>query len=253
MTCARWPVHGLGSPLSEAYEAHKRVLGKDFPGTLSCAKSLTVSLRRAGDLDIAKRLTRATRDRYRKQYDGAHTPDTPACDLNWATDLYAANEREEARQIALATLAEYVRVPGGRSSVHPGPRSTTSVPTTWPAGTPGKEAVFQRVTHRMADVLGDQHPHALLCQANYTTSSRNKAGTGRRGPGGADPGRTPAGTGLAPSGGAAEPSVGRGQRHLPPRRPGTPRLPRSVATDGLREVDSRTGVGAGVLVHRIRP
>ena len=49
--------------LAKAYEAHKRTLTKDFPGTLSCAKSLAVSLRRAGLFEDAHRLTVATQAR----------------------------------------------------------------------------------------------------------------------------------------------------------------------------------------------
>ena len=41
---------------------------RTFPGTLAAAKTLAVSLRRAGQLEDARRLTTATRARYRAKY-----------------------------------------------------------------------------------------------------------------------------------------------------------------------------------------
>ncbi|NEE06607.1 hypothetical protein G3M58_09145, partial [Streptomyces sp. SID7499] len=89
----------------------KETLGRSFPATLSAAKSLAVSLRRAGRLEDARRLTVATRARYRAKYTIAN-PESLACDLNLAADLFAAGESVEARDTAQEVVDQFMKVPG---------------------------------------------------------------------------------------------------------------------------------------------
>ncbi|WP_046732525.1 FxSxx-COOH system tetratricopeptide repeat protein [Streptomyces humi] len=154
--------------LSRAYEQYKRVrdLGKQFPGTLRCAKSLAVSLRRAGELEDARRLTAATMEQYRSQYT-APTPDSLACELNLAADLFAAEDPEAARDVAQKVLAEYVKKPG---EAHPYTQTAMNNLGVfhWGCGDwEQAEEVFQKVLERMTEVLGAHHPHTQFCSANY--------------------------------------------------------------------------------------
>ncbi|WEH18237.1 FxSxx-COOH system tetratricopeptide repeat protein [Streptomyces sp. VNUA24] len=156
--------------LSEAYETHKRILGKDFPGTLNCAKSLAVSLRRAGQFVDAHRLTRATLTQYRTQYTRDKypdpIPDSLACELNLAADLYAADEPDRARETVRSVLEHYVKVPGEKHPYTQAARNNLGI-YLWACGDAEAEAVFQQVTERMAATLGDEHPHTLFARANY--------------------------------------------------------------------------------------
>ncbi|MCG7206826.1 FxSxx-COOH system tetratricopeptide repeat protein [Streptomyces arenae] len=154
--------------LSRAYEQYKRVrdLGKQFPGTLRCAKSLAVSLRRAGELEDARRLTAATMEQYRSQYT-APTPDSLACELNLAADLFAAEDPEAARDVAQKVLAEYVKKPG---EAHPYTQTAMNNLGVfhWGCGDAEQaEEVFQKTLERMTEVLGAHHPHTQFCSANY--------------------------------------------------------------------------------------
>ncbi|MBD9701472.1 FxSxx-COOH system tetratricopeptide repeat protein [Streptomyces caniscabiei] len=151
--------------LEEAYASHKDTLTKSFPGTLSCAKALAVSLRRAGRFEEAERLTTATQAEYRAQYD-APTPDSLACDLNWAADLYATGKSEEARREAHLALTEYMKVPGERHPYTLAALNNLAI-YQWSCGEREAESAFRRAHEFMADVLGQRHPHTLLCRANH--------------------------------------------------------------------------------------
>ncbi|MEU6138847.1 FxSxx-COOH system tetratricopeptide repeat protein [Streptomyces sp. NPDC047081] len=159
------------SQLSKAYEAHKRVMRKKFPGTLRCAKSLAVSLRRNGQFEDARRLTTATRKQYREQYPRDQYPKPPpdalACDLNMAADLFAADDRQAARDTTLEVLGEYMQVPG---EAHPYTQTALNNLGIfhWGCGElDAAEDVFLKVLPRMTKVLGEQHPHTLFATVNY--------------------------------------------------------------------------------------
>ncbi|MEI5520496.1 FxSxx-COOH system tetratricopeptide repeat protein [Streptomyces brasiliscabiei] len=157
--------------LSEAYETHKQILGKDFPGTLSCAKSLAVSLRRAGQFVDARRLTQATLAQYRTQYTRDKypdpIPDSLACELNLAADLYAADEPDRARDTVRGVLEHYVKVPGREHPYTQAALNNLGI-YLWACGDAEEaEEVFQQVTGRMAAGLGEEHPHTLFARANH--------------------------------------------------------------------------------------
>ncbi len=127
-----------------------------------------MSLRRNGQLEDARRLTTATREQYRAQYSAA-TPDSLACDLNMAADLFAADEREAAREVALEALAEYVKVPG---EAHPYTQAALNNLGIYHWGCGDLEeagTVFLKVLARMTEVLGTEHP--TRCSRASTTAT----------------------------------------------------------------------------------
>ena len=72
-----------------------RILGSTLPETLRTAKSLAVSLRRAGRVDQAWKLTKETYDLYEAESETG-TPDALACLLNLAADLSVHEKKEQA-------------------------------------------------------------------------------------------------------------------------------------------------------------
>jgi cellulose biosynthesis protein BcsQ/tetratricopeptide (TPR) repeat protein len=156
--------------LSRTYDLLKQQLGRTFPGTLAAGKSLAVSLRRAGQLDDARRLTTATRNRYRAKYGAAANPDSLACDLNLAADLFAAGEPVAARDLAQEVVDQYMVVPGERH-----PYTLAAINNLgifhWGCGDPETaERLLAAVTRRMREVLGGHHPHALFATVNLANA-----------------------------------------------------------------------------------
>ena len=95
--------------LRTTYEKYREAVpGEDLMDSLRTAKSLAVSLRKAGLQSQAIDLTQETYDRYLRNYP-RESPDVLACALNLACDYSALNDKSRACQIVSEVKAAYQR------------------------------------------------------------------------------------------------------------------------------------------------
>ena len=92
--------------LTVTYRNHREVLGDDILQTLEVARSLAVSLRRAGRLDESRDLTLQAHYRCLARY-GPASPETAACALNTACDSAACGDLGRAITITEDVMAGF--------------------------------------------------------------------------------------------------------------------------------------------------
>ncbi|SDN34026.1 Tetratricopeptide repeat-containing protein [Streptomyces sp. cf386] len=154
------------SLLRSSYEAYQRLFGETYPETLRTAKSLAVSLRKAGRVTEARALTHQTREYYRTREIPTTTPDVLDCTLNYATDLYATGAREEALALAQEIVPQYRKAPGVR---HPATLAAANNLGIFlrGSGEVGKaRTVLEENLATLREVLGERHPYSLACAVN---------------------------------------------------------------------------------------
>jgi tetratricopeptide (TPR) repeat protein len=152
--------------LKSTYDAYKTVVGQMFPETLRAAKSLAVSLRRAGRLADARRLTTRTHERYQEKYPAMDTPDSMACILNLAADLYVTDERGGALELVEGVIDKYRSAPGER---HPATLCAVNNLAIYLRGTGQLERAEALLADNLAllsEVLGEGHPTTMWCMVN---------------------------------------------------------------------------------------
>ncbi|MFI1354934.1 FxSxx-COOH system tetratricopeptide repeat protein [Streptomyces sp. NPDC020898] len=167
--------------LREVRDNFGQVLNPYVPEVLRVDKSLAVSLRRAGRLEEALRLseqTWETHTRYRDRY-GRSIPEELACGLNLAADYFATDPEQGARR-AVQQIAEVQA--GYRNSFGPEHPFTmfclNNLATYHRAlGEPEKAAELAEQAHAgLAATLGDEHPSTL---STRTTLANALADLGR--------------------------------------------------------------------------
>ncbi|MGX9885138.1 FxSxx-COOH system tetratricopeptide repeat protein [Streptomyces sp. NPDC002276] len=152
--------------LRSSYETYRRRFGDTYPDTLRAAKSLAVSLRKAGQVAEASHITLQTREHYRAREIPTSTPDVLDCTLNYATDLYATNARDEAVALALEIVPQYRIAPGLR---HPATLAAVNNLGIFLRGSGEVGSARELLEENLAvlrEVLGEQHPYSLSGAVN---------------------------------------------------------------------------------------
>ncbi|WP_051945175.1 FxSxx-COOH system tetratricopeptide repeat protein [Streptacidiphilus rugosus] len=140
--------------------------------SLRYAKSLALSLRRAGQQSEARRLTMDTYNRYLERY-SADVPDALSCALNLAAEYSAAGDKELARDTAQEVYRSYRERLGAE---HPFTLICANNLTIYlrDIGQPAQktEAVDlgERTLDRLTTKLGLEHPYTLCAMLNLANS-----------------------------------------------------------------------------------
>ncbi|MFC1443143.1 FxSxx-COOH system tetratricopeptide repeat protein [Streptacidiphilus sp. N1-10] len=137
--------------------------------SLRYAKSLAVSLRRAGRQGEARRLTADTYNRFLEHYDSS-LPDSLSCALNLAADHSAAGDKERARDTAQEVYRRYSELLGER---HPFTLICANNVCIYLRDS-GQVAESVRLGRHnqelLADVLGPDHPYTVCATLNLSNS-----------------------------------------------------------------------------------
>ncbi|QNE78594.1 tetratricopeptide repeat protein [Streptomyces finlayi] len=156
--------------LREVIAAFERsVLNADVPEALRTAKSLAVSLRKAGHPHEAKRLTEETYGRYRGRY-GAKVPDALACGLNLAADFSAVGDKQAALDLALQALEGYRESLGEEHPFTLACRNNVGIYLRGLGEARRAAEVGELVRAALEDQLGPSHPFTLCAAINLANA-----------------------------------------------------------------------------------
>ncbi|WP_067171615.1 FxSxx-COOH system tetratricopeptide repeat protein [Microtetraspora niveoalba] len=150
--------------LEQTLQRYREVLSDDYVDTLRASKSLAVSLRKAGRQQEAMTLARETYDRYLALY--PNSPETQAAALEYASCMSALENKDGARDVALATMTAYQKLLGAD---HPYTLVAANNLMTYLRGTGRREealATGEKTLDALRLRLGDRHPFTLSCMVN---------------------------------------------------------------------------------------
>ena len=154
--------------LRATLQKYRELLGDKTLDSLRIAKSLAVSLRRAGHREEARVLALMTCDLYDKTF--PQSPDAISASLEQASCLFAVGQKESARELARRILKNEERTLGPD---HPYTLAVAANLAGYLRSTENPKDAYSlghSTLRKMRSKLGKSHPFALSCAVNVANA-----------------------------------------------------------------------------------
>ncbi|NEE50593.1 tetratricopeptide repeat protein, partial [Streptomyces sp. SID8455] len=101
-------------------------------------------------------------------------PDSLACDLNLAADLFAAGEAVQARDTAQEVVDQYMKVPGEKHPYTLAAQNNLGVYLSGTGEAERSEKILTLVVASMRERFGREHPNTLFCVMNLANATADR-------------------------------------------------------------------------------